>query len=95
MRLPPTPPSHRLEVPKTPSLSLSYLLEWLREPREAFYFLDFQLIVRDITQGPEGRATQSWACGEGRESLLPWVHRSAHYKPGLWGFGGGFIPRQD
>lgn len=43
------------EMPTTPSLSSRNFLEWLTELRETRYFLDHQVVIRDVSREQPGR----------------------------------------
>ena len=63
------PMGYRLEVPKSPSLVLINLLEWLTELRETFYLLDHWFIIQGYNLGTarwkrctrQGMWEQAWS----------------------------------
>ena len=97
-------PLARNQIPITPSLGFSNLLEWLIGPRETIYLLDLLVYYRkDRTQElPDGNDVRGkvWKKAPGLQALSrtdtdsasPCVHQSGHsLNRVLWGFLGGFI----
>ena len=95
------PMGYRLEVPKTPSLVLINLLEWLTKLRETFYLLDHWFIIKGYNSGrARWKKCMEQNIGKGyRASRHATLSKSpcVHQQDALWShsfffFGVGEVP---